>query len=379
MKHTGKTGLNDYFIWSMMPNQKTDINNRNGFSTDMIGMNWEYPEANYTERERIINNHTDYTKGMLYFVGHDPRVPQALREEMLKWGYPKDEYAATNNFSPQLYIREARRMVGEYVMTEHNCTGKEKVTDGVGMAAYTMDSHNIQRIVVNGMVKNEGNVEIGGFPPYPISYRALIPKKGECQNLFVPVCLSASHIAYGSIRMEPVFMVLAQSSAIAASEAIDLKKDIHNIDVKKIQTRLIDDPLLDGSIPEIIIDNSDSLFVTAIGNLQKKSSWMGQYGTSYLFCENADRATKAIFTPLIKRAAQYELYYYCPTVNNTGNIMIRVGNKNKAVKLDPSPYHGEFAYVGTFYLEPGKTSVFIESAGGNGSFLVDAILLKPKK
>lgn len=248
MDKTGKTTLNYYFIWCIMPNHKTDINNNNGFSTDMIGMNWGYPDASYADREKIIGAHTDYTKGMLYFIGHDLRVPAELRRQMLQWGYPKDEYIKNGNFTPQLYIRESRRMIGEYVMTEKNCTGKEVVTDGIGMAAYTMDSHNVQRIVENGMVKNEGDVEVGGFPPYPISYRSIIPKGDECCNLLVPVCLSASHIAYGSIRMEPVFMVLGQSSAIAAAEAIDSGKAVQKVDFKRIQAKLTEDPLLKGNL-----------------------------------------------------------------------------------------------------------------------------------
>jgi len=154
---------------------------------------------------------------------------------MLKWGYPKDEFINTYHFTPQLYIREARRMIGEYVMTEHNCRGKLVVEDPAGMAAYTMDSHNCQRIVIKGMVKNEGDVEVGGFPPYPISYRSLTPKRNECTNLLVPVCLSASHIAYGSIRMEPVFMVLGQSAGIAASLAIKSRTIVQGINLNKLQ------------------------------------------------------------------------------------------------------------------------------------------------
>src|SRR5690606_25540074 len=179
-----RTKLNDYVILSRMPNNKTDINNRNGFSTDMIGANYDYPEADYETRKKIIKEHEDYTKGLLYFFATDPRVPRPLQEEMRKWGYPKDEYTDNGNWSPQLYVREARRMVGAYVMTQANCVGEQVVPDGVGMAAYTMDSHNTQRIVIekNGkkMVKNEGNVEVGGFPPYPVSYRALIPKAEDC-------------------------------------------------------------------------------------------------------------------------------------------------------------------------------------------------------
>lgn len=215
------TDINKIFIWSMMPNRKTDINNRNGFSTDMIGASWTYPEASYAEREKIIKAHKDYTIGLLYFCGHDPRMPKEIRKEMLRWGYPKDEYTKWGNFTPQLYVREARRMVGRLVMTQHHCQATAIAHDSIGWAAYTMDSHNCGRYVINGMVKNEGNVEIGIPGPYNISYRAITPKEDECKNLLVPVCLSASHIAYGSIRMEPVFMVLGQTSAIAASLAID--------------------------------------------------------------------------------------------------------------------------------------------------------------
>jgi len=237
--------INDYFIWSRMPNRKTDINNRGGFSTDMIGMNYGWPEGSVEQRKKIFDAHVSYTKGLLYFFKTDKRVPEELREFVSNWGYPKDEYVPYGNFTPQLYIREARRMVGDYVMTEHNCRGAEKVSDGIGMAAYTMDSHNCQRIVENGMVKNEGNVEVGGFPPYPVSYRSLTPKQNECTNLLVPVCLSATHIAYGSIRMEPVFMVLAQSAAMAASMAIDGKVPVQKINVSKLQQWLHDDPYLE--------------------------------------------------------------------------------------------------------------------------------------
>lgn len=172
-----------------MPNHKTDINNNGPFSTDMIGMNYDYPEGDIMVRTGIIKAHEEYIKGLLYFIGHDLRMPQHLRTEMLQWGYPKDEYTDHDHFSPQAYIRESRRMTGDYVMTQANCESRAAVTDGVGMAAYTMDSHNCERLVVNGMVKNEGDVQKGGFGPYPVSYRSLIPKATECNNLYVPVCL----------------------------------------------------------------------------------------------------------------------------------------------------------------------------------------------
>jgi hypothetical protein len=231
-----EAGLSAYLNINLLPDHKTDINNNGPFSTDMIGMNDDYPDASYAERERLWQAHADYTKGLLYFLGHDPRVPKPLRAEMLRWGYPKDEFVSTGHWTPQLYIREARRMRGEYVMTEANCVGKAAVMDGIGMAAYTMDSHNCERLVVHGMVKNEGDVQIGGFGPYPVAYRSIVPQERECSDLLVPVCLSATHIAYGSIRMEPVFMVLGESAAVAAHLAIEAGRPVQQVDVAKLRT-----------------------------------------------------------------------------------------------------------------------------------------------
>jgi len=233
--------IGQYFIWTRMPNRKTDVNNRGGFSTDMIGANHNWPEASFKERKKIFEEHLSYTKGLLYFFVSDERVPDSLQNFVSQWGYPKDEYVDNNHFTPQLYIREGRRMVGEYVMTEHNCTGKATVDDPIGMGAYGMDSHNVNRLVVNGMVKNEGNVEIRVKSPYSISYRAITPKREECTNLLVPIALSASHIAFGSIRMEPVFMVLGQSAAIAAVQAIDEDNAVQDIDYKVLESKLLEE------------------------------------------------------------------------------------------------------------------------------------------
>lgn len=237
--------INRYFIWSRMPNHKTDINNRGGFSTDIIGENYNWPEANYRQRAKMFQKALSYTKGLLYFMQTDRSVPDSLQAFVQNWGYPKDEYQQFGNFTPQLYIREGRRMIGDYVMTEHNCTGDEVVSDGIALASYGMDSHNTERIVVNGMVKNEGNVEVPVAGPYPISYKSIIPKSNECTNLLVPVCLSATHIAYGSIRMEPVFMVLGQSAGMAAYMAIKSSVPVQKINVKKLQKWLKIDPYLE--------------------------------------------------------------------------------------------------------------------------------------
>lgn len=224
-------------IW--MPNSKTDINNNGGFSTDFIGENYRYPEGDYKLRSTLWKAHEDYTKGFVYFLATSPRVPKPMQAEMQKWGPAADEFLDTANWPHQLYIREARRMVSDYVMTESNCRGSLKAEDPVGLAAYTMDSHNCRRIVRDRHAENEGDVQVGGFPPYPISYRSIVPKSTECQNLLVPVCLSATHIAYGSIRMEPVFMILGQSAAAAASLAIDGNQSVQQVPYETLKARLL--------------------------------------------------------------------------------------------------------------------------------------------
>lgn len=390
-----KRNLDDYFIISKMPNGKTDINNRGGFSTDMIGMNYGYPEAGYLERRAIIKRHEDYTKGLLYFYGHDQRVPKELRDQMLQWGYPKDEYTDNNNWSHQLYIRESRRMTGEYVMTQHNCEGREVVKDGIGLAAYTMDSHNCQRVVVNGMVKNEGNVEIGGFGPYPISYRAIIPRKEECTNLYVPVCLSASHIAYGSIRMEPVFMVLAQSAAIAACMAIDQKQTVHEVDIKNLQAHLKKDPLMDGTIPDILVDNDDSSAVFISGGWNRLTSemelgYIGNYGPSLLMADTANVFESDVtFVPLIPEMGRYKIYSYFVKTAKTStktNIQVNDGRRTQEIVINKADIaiegqtSGEWVYLGNFLLPKGKkSSVTITDRDADGTIVADAILLVYEK
>jgi hypothetical protein len=226
----------------LMPNRKTDANNNFAFSTDDIGTNYDYPDGDYATRAKVWKEHVDYQKGLMWTLANHPRVPESVRKHFRTWGLAKDEFADSDNWPHQLYVREARRMVGAYVMTEQNCRGRRRAEDSVGLAAYTMDSHNVQRYVTkDGHVLNEGDVQVGGFPPYPIAYGALVPKAAQCDNLLVPVCLSASHISYGSIRMEPVFMVLGQSAATAAVLAIEDKVAVQKVEYAKLRERLLRD------------------------------------------------------------------------------------------------------------------------------------------
>jgi hypothetical protein len=241
--HVLNSGWRDVFKkFDPIPNRKTDTNNHGPFSTDNIGMNYNYPDGSYERRREIIKNHETYQKGLMYFLANDPRVPEDIRNRMSEWGLSKDEFVDNGYWPHQLYIREARRMIGEYVTTENDIQGKRQVPNPTGMGSYTMDSHNVQRYVTSdGFVQNEGDIGVHPKKPYQIAYGSIVPKKNECENLLVPVCVSSSHIAFGSIRMEPVFMILGQSAATAASFAIDDDVAVQDVNYDKLKKRLIDD------------------------------------------------------------------------------------------------------------------------------------------
>ncbi|WP_236980974.1 FAD-dependent oxidoreductase [Membranihabitans maritimus] len=234
-----QAGWKDWFNkFDPIPNRKTDTNNHGPFSSDNIGMNYDYPEASYQRRQEIIEEHEQYQKGLYWFVANDPRVPEDIQSEMREWGLSKDEFTDNGNWPHQIYVREARRMIGDFVMTENELLKKAPTPKPVGMGSYTMDSHNVQRYIKpDGFVQNEGDIGVSTKGPYSISYGSLIPRKDECENLLVPVCVSASHIAFGSIRMEPVFMILGQSAAAAATLAIDqgiAVQDVNYDELKKV-------------------------------------------------------------------------------------------------------------------------------------------------
>jgi len=224
------------------PNRKTDTNNHGAFSTDNIGMNYDYPEATYKRRQEIIKEHENYQKGLMWFLAYDPRVPVDVREKMSKWGLAKDEFRDNGHWPHQIYVRESRRMIGDFVTTELHLRRIKPTPKTIGMGSYNMDSHNVQRYVDNnGHARNEGDIQVNPGGPYPISYGTIAPKASECTNLLVPVCVSSSHIAYGSIRMEPVFMILGQSAATAAVLAIDNSIDVQNVNYPKLRSHLLAD------------------------------------------------------------------------------------------------------------------------------------------
>lgn len=228
------------FTLSLMPNRKTDSNNAGPVSLNFIGMNYAYPDGDYATREAIIAAHRSYQLGMMWFLTHDERVPDAVRSAMSQWGLPADEFTDNGHWPHQLYIREARRMISDYIMTEQDCFRQRVAEDSIGIGSYNMDSHNVQRYVSqDGEVRNEGDVQVSPKGPYVVSYRSIVPKRDEATNLIVPVCLSASHIAFGSIRMEPVFMILGHSAATAASLAVKEDSDVQDVPYSELRARLL--------------------------------------------------------------------------------------------------------------------------------------------
>jgi len=230
--------LNEVALVANIPNRKADFNNRGAFSTDYIGKNYDYPEANYRRRAEIWREHVDYVQGYFYFLANDPRVPASLQAETRQWGLPKDEYEDTAHWPHQLYVREARRMVGEYVVIQKDLQTERVKPDAIGMGSYNSDSHNVQRIVnEKGFVENEGDMQVA-VQPYQIPYRVMTPKAAEAENLLVPVCFSASHVAYSSLRMEPQYMIIGHAAGVAAHLAIRDGAPLQRIKIADLQTIL---------------------------------------------------------------------------------------------------------------------------------------------
>jgi len=230
----------DLFTVLKVPNGKFDLNNGGPFSTNLIGENWDYPDADFEKRAELARLHSDHIKGLMYFLSTDPKIPARIRNEISSWGYCKDEFTESGNFPSQLYVREARRMIGEYVLTQNDLKKQRRKSDSIAMASCPIESHHVQRLVgKNGAVFVEGHLQTS-VSPYQIPYRSILPKRDQVQNLLVPVALSASHVAYSSLRMEPVYMALGQSAGVAAMMASKSGLAVQDIDTTKIRERLLE-------------------------------------------------------------------------------------------------------------------------------------------
>ena len=233
-------GINDVMKADLLQNGKTDTNNNGAFSTDYIGGSYEYPEGTYATRARIRQAHVDYIQGFMYFLATDDRVPQALSVEMKQWGLCKDEFVDDDHWPYQLYVREARRMIGEYVMSQKDIQTDLTKPDSIGMGSYNSDSHNVQRrpTADGSAVENEGDMQVP-VTPYEIPFRTMLPKREQVTNLLVPVCFSATHVAYSTLRMEPQYMIFGQAAGVAAKMAIDHQQPVQDVDTMALSTKLL--------------------------------------------------------------------------------------------------------------------------------------------
>lgn len=379
--------------FDMMPNYKTDTNNHGPFSTDFIGMNYEYPEGTYEQRASITQLHRDYQEGLMYFMANDSRVPEGVRRAMSKWGLAADEFTDNAGWPHQLYVREARRMIGDYVMTEHDCLDKVVTPDSIGMGSYTLDSHNVQRYVTpQGYVQNEGDIGIKTPRPYKIAYGSIVPKREECENLFVPICASASHIAFGSIRMEPVFMILGQSAATAASQSIDRDIAVQDLDYAELRERL----LADGQILELETKYSfDSSLLPGIVLDESKAEHNGTWQSStangpyvnHGYIHNGNRASSAsvVFSTKVK-AAKFQVGITWPANDNrASSVPVKISHLGgeTIVKIDQRKRPGagtslKFYSLGEYEFG-GPARIEVLTSDTDGYVVVDAIQLLPVK
>jgi len=392
-----EAGLTNAWNPRGMPNRKTDTNNNGPFSTDYIGMADGYPEADYATREQIIAAHVKYTKGFLWTLANHPRVPERVRAAVSKWGLAKDEFTDNDNWPYQLYVREARRMVGEYVMTEADCKLTRKVDDPIGLGSYNMDSHNTQRYVdATGHARNEGDVQVRVGGPYGISYRSIVPKAAECTNLLVPVCMSATHIAYGSIRMEPVYMIMGQACGTAASIAIDDGADVQKVPYAKLRERLLADKQLiewkGGGNARAAGENVSSKTLAGIVVDETKAKLTGEWAKGsgpgiddgYLHDQNEGKGQKsARYEIAVPTDGEYEVRLaYTPNPNRATNVPVTVesadGSKRTTrvnQRLAP-PAERHFISVGVYAFAAARPAVVtVSNEGTNGYVIIDAVQL----
>ena len=379
--------------FDLLPNRKTDTNNHGPFSFDNIGMNYDYPEASYERRKEILAEHRTYQQGLLWFLANDPRVPSEVRQEANRWGLPKDEFKDNGHWPHQIYVREARRMVGAFVMTENELTKKKPTPDSVGMGSYTIDSHNVRRYVTpEGHVQNEGDIGVP-ISPYSIAYGALVPKRGEIANLFAPVACSATHIAYGSIRMEPVFMILGQSAATAAVLAIDGNLAVQDVPYAALRARLLEDgqvlehesskvkPKGHGpvkaavSLPGVTVDDHEAVLT---GDWKQSSANGGFVGSGYRHDDKgAAGPVSATFVGRLPTAGTYAVSLtVVPNANRSRDALVRIEHAEGVAEIR-ADLTGKGASdglltLGTYRFPAGPAKVTVSNAGAKGYVLIDA-------
>ncbi|TWT84471.1 Xanthan lyase precursor [Planctomycetes bacterium CA13] len=379
-----KSGWRDVFRkFDPIPNHKTDTNNHGPFSTDFIGENYDYPDASYDQRKRILQRHVNYQQGLMYFLANDPEVPDDVREEFNEWGLADDEFIDNGGWPHQIYVREARRMVGKYVMTEADCFRNRKTPEPIGMGSYTLDSHNVQRYVKDdGFIQNEGDIGVRINRPYQIAYGALVPRQGQCENLLVPICASSSHIAFGSIRMEPVFMILGHSAAAAAGIAIDQNIAVQEVSYEQLKAQLErEGQILDlasdlpEDLPGFVVDDSEAELT---GDWQHSSSTRPYIGVGYAHDGHSHQNMTAAFKAKLPKTGRYEIRVaYSVHENRATNVSVSIestaGLVTKSINQRKSPpIQNQWISLGKFECSQ-QSFVIISNTDADGHVIVDAV------
>ena len=370
-----------------IPNRKTDTNNHGPFSTDNIGYNYDYPEGSYERRREIIRQHETYQKGLMYFIANDPRVPEEVRSKMARFGLAKDEFKDNGGWPHQIYVREARRMIGSYVMTENELLKRRPTPESVGMGSYAMDSHNVQRYITpDGFVQNEGDIGVSTRGPYQIAYGSLTPKKEQCENLLVPVCVSSSHIAFGSIRMEPVFMILGQSAATAAMMCLDSNNiAVQDLPYDQLRARLLKDgqvlemesaiQTMNHKLEGIVIDDQ---------TIRRSAGWKSShaiqpfYGQGYQHDDNRNKGLQwAHFDTELKPGVYEVRMTYTPNSNRASNVPVEIHHRFGVAHLEINQkkkpeLNGFSTSLGSYEFE-NTGRVVIGNKGTDGYVVMDAI------
>ncbi len=394
-KRGTEIGLGDIMHVQSMPNGKTDINNNGPFSSDHIGGSADYPDADPQRRQEIWRDHVHYVQGWLYFLVHDPSVPPHIQNELRRYGLAKDEFVDNDHWPHQLYVREARRMIGAYVMTQRDLQEQRTKPDAIGMGSYNIDSHHVQRYVDdNGFVRNEGDMQIP-VEPYAISYRAITPRAAECTNLLVPVCVSASHAAYSSIRMEPVYMILGQSAGTAAALAVREKTTVQDVSYDGLRKRLLEHGQvlsLDHAIVRYMRASDLAGIVVDDRDAERRGQWTvsgseGPYiNQGYLHDGNTAKGEASlVFTPDLPHAGRYTVSLaYTSHGNRDERVPIVIntveGRETIHVNQQTQPSRSPFQPLGVFELAAGKqATVTVSNEGTSGYVIADAVQWLPVK
>ncbi len=369
--------IHQFFGVINMPNGKTDMNNNGAFSTDFIGMNYTYPTNTYAAREAMDRAHLEYVQGLVYYLATSPRAPASLRAQMLSWGPCRDEWPETGGYSPQIYVREARRLVSDYVMTQADCQSARQAADSICLGSYNMDSHNCQRVVQHGWVRNEGDVQVRAPVPYPIAYRSIVPRVGECENLFVTFAIAASHIAFGSTRMEPVFMMTSQAAATAAAFAIDDAVPVQQVSYAKLALQLRADGQIlawgDPGVEGTVLDNTDPRVVFS-GVWSNSTSVPGYWGNNYAHDGDELKGLKmAVFRPNLPAADSYDVYLRWTThANRATRVPVDIVHPAgvETVFVDQTRDNGTWVRLLTTNFNAGTNGYLRIRTTGTGGFVI---------